>query len=125
MNENIKKRINAKKVFYVAILFALMLFIIGWVAMSFDSVDDAIQSALGFDFLGIIMILIPFSMSAWIIILGTIFVKKDPLVVLMLLLLAIPHVIVIAVSYGLSYTILDILKVYSLILSFGILGIFY
>ncbi len=110
-------KINTRKIFYSVTIFSLVLFAIGFITIG-------LSNHISFDVVhsnkfAMFTMFVPFALWAWLIIFGVLFVKKNFAVVAICTILAIPHIIYIMVSIGLSYTPLDILKVYVLILSFG------
>lgn len=116
------KSINSRTVFYSITLLSIIMFIMG-LSMN-PSISDNVGKFIGlkegnFDFATYLVIL-PFCIWAWLIITGLLFVKKNWLVISICLVLLIPHIILIAVYYGYSYGLIDILKRYVSILTFGL-----
>lgn len=112
MNE--KNSVILRKVYYFVAISSVLMFLGGMLLADIESLSFLINN--NFD---IIVIGIPFSIWAWLIIVGLLFVKKNWIIITILIALAIPHIIVIMVLYAYSYSILDILRWYVMILSFG------
>ena len=120
MSSKTKKIININKLFYLTTVVSLLIFIIGnIITLIYNQSDNGVSGILSRDYFDILTLFIPFSIWAWLIIFGTLFVRKNWLVVTICIVLAIPHVILIVVLYAYSYSILEILKWYVMILSFG------
>lgn len=120
MSSIANRRLNTNKVFYGITIASVLMFVIGMVVTLLyqpsDSDSAGLLSSNYFDFL---TLFVPFSLWAWLIIFGILFVKKNWLVISICIVLAIPHIIIIAVLIGYSYSFLEILKWYVMILSFG------
>lgn len=112
MNE--KNSVILRKVYYFVAISSVLIFLGGMLLADIESLLFLINN--NFD---IVVIGIPFSIWAWLIIVGLLFVKKNWIIITILIALAIPHIIVIMVLYAYSYSILDILRWYVMILSFG------
>ncbi len=120
MSSKTKKMININKLFYLTTVVSVLIFIIGnIITLIYNQSDNGVSGILSRDYFDILTLFIPFSIWAWLIIFGTLFVRKNWLVVTICIVLAIPHVILIVVLYAYSYSILEILKWYVMILSFG------
>ena len=120
MSSKTKKIININKLFYLTTVVSVLIFIIGnIITLIYNQSDNGVSGILSRDYFDILTLFIPFSIWAWLIIFGTLFVRKNWLVVTICIVLAIPHVILIVVLYAHSYSILEILKWYVMILSFG------
>ena len=120
MSSKTKKIININKLFYLTTVVSVLIFIIGnIITLIYNQSDNGVSGILSRDYFDILTLFIPFSIWAWLIIFGTLFVRKNWLVVTICIVLAIPHVILIVVLYAYSYSILEILKWYVMILSVG------
>jgi len=120
MSSKTKKIININKLFYLTTVVSVLIFIIGnIITLIYNQSDNGASGILSRDYFDILTLFIPFSIWAWLIIFGTLFVRKNWLVVTICIVLAIPHVVLIVVLYAYSYSILEILKWYVMILSFG------
>lgn len=120
MSSKTKKIININKLFYLTTVVSVLIFIIGnIITLIYNQSDNGVSGILSRDYFDILTLFIPFSIWAWLIIFGTLFVRKNWLVVTICIVLAIPHVVLIVVLYAYSYSILEILKWYVMILSFG------
>ena len=120
MSSKTKKIININKLFYLTTVVSVLIFIIGnIITLIYNQSDNGVSGILSRDYFDILTLFIPFSIWAWLIIFGTLFVRKNWLVVTICIVLAIPHVILIVVLYAYSYSILEILKWYVMFLSFG------
>ena len=120
MSSKTKKMININKLFYLTTVVSVLIFIIGnIITLIYNQSDNGVSGILSRDYFDILTLFIPFSIWAWLIIFGTLFVRKNWLVVTICIILAIPHVVLIVVLYAYSYSILEILKWYVMILSFG------
>ena len=120
MSSKTKKIININKLFYLTTVVSVLIFIIGnIITLIYNQSDNGVSGILSRDYFDILTLFIPFSIWAWLIVFGTLFVRKNWLVVTICIVLAIPHVILIVVLYAYSYSILEILKWYVMILSFG------
>lgn len=118
-----RKKSNARIVYYIVAALSIVLFAIG-LTMS-DSLSKDITKFIGLevkyfyfaDYVG----LFAFCLWAWLIVVGILFIPKNWIVISIIIALAIPHMIVIAVSIGYSYGLVRILKMYVAIFSFGFL----
>lgn len=120
MSGQIKNRIDAKKIFYGITIFSVLVFIIGnIITMTQNQLNGGIANALSNEFFDHITMFVPFSMWAWLIIFAIFFVKRNWVVVITCIVLAIPHLILIAVLVIDSHSLSEILKWYVMILSFG------
>ena len=122
MSSKTKKMINTNKLFYLTTVVSVLIFIIGNVITLiyiYNTSNNGLSGVLSRNYFDILTLFIPFSIWAWLIIFGTLFVRKNWLVVTICIVLAIPHVVLIVVLYAYSYSILEILKWYVMILSFG------
>lgn len=120
MNGKVKISINTKKLFYLTTIVSVLVFIIGnIITIACNPLNDSKFDVLSGNYFDILTLFVPFSIWAWLIIFGTLFVKKNWVVVTICFALAIPHIISIVVLYAYSYSPLEILKWYVMILSFG------
>lgn len=120
MNSKVKINVDTRKLFYLVTILSVLIFIIGnIITITNNALNIGIFNALSRDYFDILTMFIPFSIWAWLIILGTLFVKKNWIVIITCIVLAIPHIVVIVVMHAYSYSVLDILKWYVMILSFG------
>lgn len=120
MSGQMKKSIDSKKIFYGITIFSVLVFVIGnIVTMTQNPLNGGIANALSNEFFDHITMFVPFSMWAWLIIFAIFFVKKNWVVVTTCIVLAIPHLILIAVLVIDSHSLSEILKWYVMILSFG------
>ena len=120
MSGQIKNRIDAKKIFYGITIFSVLVFVIGnIVTVTQNPYNGGVSNVLNNEFFVHITMFVPFSMWAWLIIFAIFFVKKNWVVVTTCIVLAIPHLILIAVLVIDSHSLLEILKWYVMILSFG------
>lgn len=122
MNSKVKINVDTRKLFYLVTILSVLIFIIGnIITITNNALNIGIFNALSRDYFDILTMFIPFSIWAWLIIFGTLFVKKNWIVIITCIVLAIPHIVVIVVIHAYSYSVLDILKWYVMILSFGII----
>lgn len=120
MSGQIKNSIDAKKIFYGITIFSVLVFVIGNIVTATQNpLNGGIANALSNEFFDHITMFVPFSMWAWLIIFAIFFVKKNWIVVTTCIVLAIPHLILIAVLVIDSHSLSEILKWYVMILSFG------
>lgn len=120
MSGQMKKSIDSKKIFYGITIFSVLLFIIGIiVTVTNNPLNGGVANVLNNEFFNHITMFVPFSMWAWLIIFAIFFVKKNWVVVTTCIVLAIPHLFLIAVLVIDSHSLLEILKWYVMILSFG------
>lgn len=120
MSGQIKNSIDAKKIFYGITIFSVLVFVIGNIVTATQNpYNGGVSNVLNNEFFVHITMFVPFSMWAWLIIFAIFFVKKNWVVVTTCIVLAIPHLILIAVLVIDSHSLLEILKWYVMILSFG------
>lgn len=120
MSGQMKNSIDSKKIFYGITIFSVLVFIIGnIITMTQNPLNGGIANVLSNEFFDHITMFVPFSMWAWLIIFAIFFVKKNWVVVTTCIVLAIPHLILIAVLVIDSHSLSEILKWYVMILSFG------
>lgn len=110
-----KNNMILRKIYYLVTILSVLIFLGGMLLVDIESLSFLVNN---YNFENII-IGVPFSIWAWLIIVGLLFVKKNWIIITILIALAIPHIIAIVVLYAYSYSILDILKWYVMILSFG------
>jgi hypothetical protein len=106
MNRN---RVDIIKLFYGATVFSILLFIVGLI------IDFTTNSFLNNQYFDWITMQLPFIMWACLIIVGILFIRKNWMVAMLCLLMAIPHVVAIAIMLADSYSAIDILKWYFII----------
>lgn len=112
--------INTNKLFYLTTVVSVLIFIIGnIITLIYNPSNNGLSGILSRNYFDILTLFIPFSIWAWLIIFGTLFVRKNWLVVTICIVLAIPHVVLTVVLYAYSYSTLEVLKWYVMILSFG------
>lgn len=115
-----KNSIDSKKIFYGITIFSVLVFVIGIiVTVTQNPLNGGVANALNNELIDHITMFVPFSMWAWLIIFAIFFVKKNWVVVTTCIVLAIPHLILIAVLVIDSHSLSEILKWYVMILSFG------
>ena len=120
MSGQMKNSIVAKKIFYGITIFSVLVFVIGIiVTVTNNPLNGGVANALNNEFFDHITMFVPFSIWAWLIIFAIFFVKKNWLVVTTCIVLAIPHLILIAVLVIDSHSLSETLKWYVMILSFG------
>ena len=120
MSGQMKNSIDSKKIFYGITIFSVLVFIIGnIITMTQNPLNGGIANVLSNEFFDHITMFVPFSMWAGLIIFAIFFVKKNWVVVTTCIVLAIPHLILIAVLVIDSHSLSEILKWYVMILSFG------
>ena len=120
MSGKMENSIDSKKIFYGITIFSVLVFIIGnIITMTKNPFNGGIANALSNEFFDHITMFVPFSIWAWLIIFAIFFVKKNWVVVTTCIVLAIPHLILIAVLVIDSHSLSEILKWYVMILSFG------
>ena len=120
MSGKMKNSIDSKKIFYGITIFSVLVFGIGnIVTVTQNPYNGGVSNVLNNEFFVHITMFVPFSMWAWLIIFAIFFVKKNWVVVTTCIVLAIPHLILIAVLVIDSHSLLEILKWYVMILSFG------
>lgn len=120
MSGKMKNSIDSKKIFYGITIFSVLVFVIGIiVTVTQNPLNGGVANALNNELFDHITMFVPFSMWAWLIIFAIFFVKKNWVVVTTCIVLAIPHLILIAVLVIDSHNLSEILKWYVMILSFG------
>ncbi|MDU5742528.1 MAG: hypothetical protein E6Z87_00655 [Finegoldia magna] len=120
MSGQMKNSIDAKKIFYGITILSLLVFVIGnIITVTQNPFNGGVSNALSNEFFDHITMFVPFSIWAWLIIFAIFFVKKNWVVVTTCIILAIPHLILIAVLVIDSHSLVEILKWYVMILSFG------
>lgn len=120
MSGQMKKSMDAKKIFYGITIFSVLVFIIGNIITATQNpFNGGVANVLNNEFFDHITMFVPFSIWAWLIIFAIFFVKKNWVVVTTCIVLAIPHLILIAVLVIDSHSLSEILKWYVMILSFG------
>ena len=81
---------------------------------------------LGYDFENTFLnpIILPFSLSLWLIIIGVFLRKKyDNMILLFLVIFAAVHVFYIRVGIGFDKTFMDFIKEYLMFLTFGLINL--
>lgn len=111
----IKNNMILRKVYYCIVVLSFLIFLGGMLLVGVESLSFLVNNHNVEN----IIIGVPFSIWAWLIIVGLLFIKKNWIIITLLITLAIPHVISIAILYAYSYSVVDILKWYVMILSFG------
>ena len=120
MSGKMKNSIDSKKIFYGITIFSVLVFFIGIiVTVTQNPLNGGVADALNNELFDHITMFVPFSIWAWLIIFAIFFVKKNWVVVTTCIVLAIPHLILIAVLVIDSHSLSEILKWYAMILSFG------
>ena len=120
MSGQMKKSIDSKKIFYGITIFSVLLFVVGIIiTVTNNPLNGGVANVLNNEFFNHITMFVPFSMWAWLIIFAIFFVKKNWVVVTTCIILTIPHLILIAVLVIDSHSLVEILKWYVMILSFG------
>lgn len=107
MKSIVSEKINARTLFYGATIFSILIFIIGFIPISNGEYFDAITLQL------------PFVMWACLALVGIMFIRKNWIDIAVCLAMTIPHIVAIAVMLASSYSIIDVLKWYFVIFSFG------
>ena len=110
-----KNKMILRKGYYLVAIVSVLTFLGGMLLTDVESLSFLLNNH-SFEN---IVIGVPFSIWAWLIIVGLLFVKKNGIVITIIIVLAIPHIIAIALLHAYSYNILEILKWYVMILSFG------
>lgn len=110
-----KNNMILRKVYYVVTVLSVLILLGGIFSQGIESLSFLAEIS-NFDYL---TIGIPFGIWAWLIIVGLLFIKKNRVVIAILIALSIPNIIAIALLYAYSYSISEILKWYVMILSFG------
>ncbi len=119
MSKKEKKEMDSRKIFYIFTAISLLIFAVGVIITAVNGRLDGSVFNKRLDFLADMTFFIPFCLWAWLVLLGLLFVRKNFLVVTICILLAIPHIIFIAVMVGYSNSMMEILKRYVMIFSFG------
>ncbi len=119
MSTKEKKELNSRKIFYIVTSVSLLIFAVGVIITAANGKIDGSVFNKRLDFLADMTFFIPFCLWAWIVVFGLLFVRKNFLVITICILLAIPHIIFIAVMIGYSNSAVEILKRYVMIFSFG------
>lgn len=119
MSTKEKKELNSRKIFYIVTAVSLLIFAVGVIITAANGKIDGSVFNKRLDFLADMTFFIPFCLWAWIVLFGLLFVRKNFLVITICILLAIPHIIFIAVMIGYSNSAVEILKRYVMIFSFG------
>ncbi|WP_106460023.1 hypothetical protein [Anaerococcus sp. Marseille-P3915] len=103
-----------RKGYYSVAIISVVIFLVGMLLVGVGDFPFFTYHNIEYVIIGV-----PFSIWAWLIIVGLLFVKKNWIVIAIIIASAIPHIIAIALLYAFSYSILEILKWYVMILSFG------
>ncbi|MEJ8751806.1 hypothetical protein WKS98_04165 [Lagierella sp. ICN-221743] len=119
MSKKEKKEMDSRKIFYIVTAVSVLIFAVGVIITTVNGKLDGSVFNKRLDFLADMTFFIPFCLWAWLVVVGLLFVRKNFLVVTTCILLAIPHIIFIAVMIGYSNSLLEILKRYVMIFSFG------
>ena len=119
MSKKEKKEMDSRKIFYIFTAISLLIFAVGVIITAVNGRLDGSVFNKRLDFLADMTFFIPFCLWAWLVLFGLLFVRKNFLVVTICILLAIPHIIFIAVMVGYSNSMMEILKRYVMIFSFG------
>lgn len=119
MSTKEKKELDSRKIFYIVTAVSLLIFAVGVIITAANGKIDGSVFNKRLDFLADMTFFIPFCLWAWIVVFGLLFVRKNFLVITICILLAIPHIIFIAVMIGYSNSAVEILKRYVMIFSFG------
>ncbi|WP_237036769.1 hypothetical protein [Mediannikoviicoccus vaginalis] len=119
MSKKEKKEMDSRKIFYIFTAISLLIFAVGVIITAVNGRLDGSVFNKRLDFLADMTFFIPFCLWSWLVLFGLLFVKKNFLVVTICILLAIPHIIFIAVMVGYSNSMMEILKRYVMIFSFG------
>ena len=119
MSKKEKKEMDSRKMFYIFTAISLLIFAVGVIITAVNGRLDGSVFNKRLDFLADITFFIPFCLWAWLVLFGLLFVRKNFLVITICILLAIPHIIFIAVMVGYSNSMMEILKRYVMIFSFG------
>lgn len=114
-----KKELDSRKIFYIVTAVSLLIFAVGVIITAANGKIDGSVFNKRIDFLADMTFFIPFCLWAWIVVFGLLFVRKNFLVITICILIAIPHIIFIAVMIGYSNSAVEILKRYVMIFSFG------
>lgn len=119
MSKKEKKEMDSRKIFYIFTAISLLIFAVGVIITAVNGRLDGSVFNKRLDFLADMTFFIPFCLWAWLVLFGLLFVRKNFLVISICILLAIPHIIFIAVMVGYSNSMMEILKRYVMIFSFG------
>lgn len=119
MSTKEKKELDSRKIFYIVTAVSLLIFAVGVIITAANGKIDGSVFNKRLDFLADMTFFIPFCLWAWIVVFGLLFVRKNFLVITICILLAVPHIIFIAVMIGYSNSAVEILKRYVMIFSFG------
>ncbi|WP_055078222.1 hypothetical protein [Lagierella massiliensis] len=119
MSKKEKKELDSRKIFYIVTAVSMLIFAVGVIITAKSGRLDGSVFNKRLDFLADMTFFIPFCLWAWIVVFGLLFVRKNFLVITICILLAIPHIIFIAVMIGYSNSAVEILKRYVMIFSFG------
>ena len=119
MSKKEKKEMDSRKMFYIFTAISLLIFAVGVIITAVNGRLDGSVFNKRLDFLADMTFFIPFCLWAWLVLFGLLFVRKNFLVISICILLAIPHIIFIAVMVGYSNSMMEILKRYVMIFSFG------
>lgn len=119
MSEKEKKELDSRKIFYIVTAVSVLIFAVGVIITAVNGKLDGSVFNKRLDFLADMTFFIPFCLWAWLVVVGLLFVRKNFLVVTICILLSIPHIIFIAVMIGYSNSLIEILKRYVMIFSFG------
>lgn len=119
MSKKEKKEMDSRKIFYIVTAVSVLIFAVGVIITTVNGKLDGSVFNKRLDFLADMTFFIPFCLWAWLVVVGLLFVRKNFLVVTTCILLSIPHIIFIAVMIGYSNSLLEILKRYVMIFSFG------
>ena len=119
MSAKEKKELDSRKIFYIVTAVSLLIFAVGVIITAANGKIDGSVFNKRLDFLADMTFFIPFCLWAWIVLFGLLFVRKNFLVMTICILLAVPHIIFIAVMIGYSNSAVEILKRYVMIFSFG------
>lgn len=119
MSKKEKMEWDSRKIFYLVTAISILIFAVGVIITATNGKLDGSVFNRRLDFLGDMTFFIPFCLWAWLVVFGLLFVRKNFLVITICILLSIPHIIFIAVMVGYSSSLVDILKSYVMIFSFG------
>lgn len=119
MSKKEKKEMDSRKIFYIVTAVSVLIFAVGVIITAVNGKLDGSVFNKRLDLLADMTFFIPFCLWAWLVVVGLLFVRKNFLVVTICILLSIPHIIFIAVMIGYSNSLIEILKRYVMIFSFG------
>ncbi len=111
-------RKKLEKIFYIITIISVLVFAMGLLMSTFTSYNITELDVIDF------MVIIPFCTWAWLIIFGLVLFHKDWKICLICGILFLPHLLLLIVDYQYSYSIMDVLKQYLLIFTFGIPRLF-